>query len=906
MTVISTAKTNSLDELRINSNNISIGMGDLSSMKHPENAKVFTHTVASLAGAIVHGNVVTGLTSGATGVVAGVVTVTQVAEICITDIVGTFQSGEVVQVSAGNTVTLSDAGTAVDDIVNVVNASLVGKLELLSTTSQTLNSDLVYPSTKTVTFNGTLDMTNGTLKVPSATGTLAINTSYIRLGDITAATAISGGVLISRGTYGTPRLTSGLEWDETLRDWYVKVVNGVDAAEVATTSKMVTRLNAFELFANNTETGVDVVWDSVTQTFDTAIQANAVALGTQSTGAYVKQIIATANQTTVSSNNVETSDVTIGLVANPIVSGLTAGNITTGVTTDNTLTTTTGNLVIDAATNIVDVNAATNIVGNTDITGILDISSHLVVGGNLTVNGTTTTVNSNTINVADNTIVLNNDVVGVPTESGGIELERGTYTNASLLWDETGNRWTTVTPVDDAIAGIVHNVMREGIDTVLTLTDGDTTSVALDSNDTLQISSGSGIVVNYTDSTEPAFVLEIAHADTSSQGSVNNSAGNVIQDITLDTFGHISTIASADLDNRYMQLGDQSNTALKWTTARTVTFATGDVTGNFTIDGSADVSDVSLVVADNSHNHSGGTISGLAATAISSGTLPTTRGGTGTTSVTGTSSLVKSASPTFTGTVGFTSMTGTTVTAALVGNASTASAWATARSISLGGNATGTVSIDGSGDVTLTASVSQSTNATYLSSTAQTSHITGITSGLNAALNNTSANGSFTCKSTGTGDSNLAGLSFHNNSYGIKLGVRNDGTFGLGGWNRAAWSWYSSANGDMVAAGNLTAYSDPRLKDVIGKIESPIEKLMQLDGVDFTWKSGIAHTECKAGTKDIGVLADQVEAVFPEIVSESIEIDGDSYKTVSYDKLVAVLIEAVKELNSKIKVLENK
>jgi len=110
----------------------------------------------------------------------------------------------------------------------------------------------------------------------------------------------------------------------------------------------------------------------------------------------------------------------------------------------------------------------------------------------------------------------------------------------------------------------------------------------------------------------------------------------------------------------------------------------------------------------------------------------------------------------------------------------------------------------------------------------------------------------------------------------------------------------------MVAAGNLTAYSDPRLKDVIGKIESPIEKLMQLDGVDFTWKSGIAHTECKAGTKDIGVLADQVEAVFPEIVSESIEIDGDSYKTVSYDKLVAVLIEAVKELNSKIKVLENK
>lgn len=65
----------------------------------------------------------------------------------------------------------------------------------------------------------------------------------------------------------------------------------------------------------------------------------------------------------------------------------------------------------------------------------------------------------------------------------------------------------------------------------------------------------------------------------------------------------------------------------------------------------------------------------------------------------------------------------------------------------------------------------------------------------------------------GAGDGGMAMLSFHAQGYyAIKMGVRSDGYFGLGGWSRAAWSWYSASNGDMVAAGNVGAYSDPRLK----------------------------------------------------------------------------------------------
>ena len=66
----------------------------------------------------------------------------------------------------------------------------------------------------------------------------------------------------------------------------------------------------------------------------------------------------------------------------------------------------------------------------------------MAVGGNLTVSGTTTTVNSNEVNIGDNIIVLNSDETGTPSQNGGIEVERGTSTNVSLLWNETNDYWT--------------------------------------------------------------------------------------------------------------------------------------------------------------------------------------------------------------------------------------------------------------------------------------------------------------------------------------------------------------------------------------------------------------------------------------------------------------------------------
>lgn len=59
----------------------------------------------------------------------------------------------------------------------------------------------------------------------------------------------------------------------------------------------------------------------------------------------------------------------------------------------------------------------------------------------LTVSGTTTTVNSETVTVDDNIIVLNANEAGTPSVDAGIEVERGTLTNAQLLWNETADRF---------------------------------------------------------------------------------------------------------------------------------------------------------------------------------------------------------------------------------------------------------------------------------------------------------------------------------------------------------------------------------------------------------------------------------------------------------------------------------
>ena len=153
-------------------------------------------------------------------------------------------------------------------------------------------------------------------------------------------------------------------------------------------------------------------------------------------------------------------------------------------------------------------------------------------------------------------------------------------------------------------------------------------------------------------------------------------------------------------------------------------------------------------------------------------------------------------------------------------------------------------------------------------------------------------------------------ISLHNSGYGIGItGSRMNYCVGAAASHRFMVGTTEvgsiSAAGDLLASSNITAYSDPRLKQDFRRIARPLQLLARLDGGTFTWRAGFPHTAVKAGRRDYGVLADQVQAVMPEAVTDSPDIDGQTYKTVAYDKLVPVLIEAVKELSGRIDALEH-
>jgi hypothetical protein len=109
------------------------------------------------------------------------------------------------------------------------------------------------------------------------------------------------------------------------------------------------------------------------------------------------------------------------------------------------------------------------------------------------------------------------------------------------------------------------------------------------------------------------------------------------------------------------------------------------------------------------------------------------------------------------------------------------------------------------------------------------------------------------------------------------------------------------AGGNARFIGDVVAYSssDKRLKENLVRIENAVEKVMRLTGYHFTWND--KQTAYPVGMKDVGVLAQDVEEILPEIVTER-ELTG--YKAIKYEKITPLLIEAIKEQQDRINRLE--
>ena len=94
----------------------------------------------------------------------------------------------------------------------------------------------------------------------------------------------------------------------------------------------------------------------------------------------------------------------------------------------------------------------------------------------------------------------------------------------------------------------------------------------------------------------------------------------------------------------------------------------------------------------------------------------------------------------------------------------------------------------------------------------------------------------------------------------------------------------------VITATDFNSSSDKNLKNSIKVIEEPIKKVLELTGVSFSWN--------ETGKPSIGVIAQEVEQVFPELVSDT------EPKSVNYNGLIGLLIECVKEQQKQIEELK--
>ena len=105
-------------------------------------------------------------------------------------------------------------------------------------------------------------------------------------------------------------------------------------------------------------------------------------------------------------------------------------------------------------------------------------------------------------------------------------------------------------------------------------------------------------------------------------------------------------------------------------------------------------------------------------------------------------------------------------------------------------------------------------------------------------------------------------------------------------WDGDVWFDFPTATDSLSAS-----FSDIRLKDNVQTITSALDKVDQLRGVEFDWNSGPNQ-----GRHAIGVIAQEVEEVLPEVINIQSAFGISDLRTVEYDKMMAVMIEAIKEL----------
>jgi hypothetical protein len=597
----------------------------------------------------------------------------------------------------------------------------------------------------------------------------------------------------------------------------------------------------------NATTGTATLRTNSGVTTANVFNTSATAVNAFGTGTTISIGASTGTTTINNANTVVTGDLAVN-----------GGDVTSTATTFNLLnnTVTAGNLF--GAGTTISIGAST---------GTTTVNNSLVVSGNLTINGTTTTINATTITVDDKNIELGS--VAVPdnttADGGGITLKGAT--DKTFKWVNATNAWTSSEDLN-LLTGKVYEINGTSVLSSTALGTGVTAS-SLTSVGTIGSGIWQGTIINSTyggtgvNNGGRTFTIGGNFAHVGAHSLTLNTTANTSVTLptagTLATTGNLSQFASTTSAQLAGIISDETGSG-QLVFASSPTFTTGILTNSSTFNVFDTVATILNI--------------GAAATAFNAGA---------------TSGTMTLRNPTIVGSQTTQSLFNTVATTVNFAQAAiTLSMGATTGTTSIRNNlnVTGTVTaalFSGSGS-SLTA-----LNASNLSSgTVPNAAISGIYTGMTNLTG--TGNVDFSRFLGNAADTALApsfSWSIDPNT-GIFQPAADQVGISTGGTVKLTVSTTEITSALAISAPDFNSTSDIRFKENVVSVSDALGKVNKLRGVNFNWKD--------SGKYSMGLIAQEVEEVLPEVVSTA----TDGHKSVSYQSMIGVLIEAIKDQQKQI------